>query len=231
MYIGIDGCKTGWIIAQIKDVDSQPIITLNVFKSLEDFTQAIDFKKITSIWIDIPIGLSQQSERLCDLLLRIALGKKASSAFVTPVRNAVFTESYQHACDENYKNVGKKISLQSWHICPKIKEIDNFLQHHPEFVFKMKESHPELIFKLNSSEEFESKKTTLGFEQRLNFLESKLYCSAQVNQFIKQFPRSKFAKDDVTDALILALSAYSSQKFGETYLGDNQFKIHLPNCL
>ena len=69
MYLGIDGCKYGWICAQLKN----EAISLKLIEHINDV------KNLNSklIFIDIPIGLGDQfNTRTIDFKLRKLLSKK-----------------------------------------------------------------------------------------------------------------------------------------------------------
>jgi len=156
------------------------------------------------------------------------LGKKGASVFTTPIRSAVYATSYQEASNLNFEQTGKKISIQSWNICPKIKQADEFLIQNSEFKPLFKESHPEYMFHSWHPNHFKSKKTEIGLIQRLEFLDSQLACFDVIDSFIKSHKRSLFAKDDVLDALALAFAAFQSNQQGVSYFGDGNFKIYFP---
>ena len=77
MYLGIDGCKYGWICAQLK----------NEAVSLTLLGHINEVKKVDSqrIFIDIPIGLGDQfNTRTIDFELRKLLSKKEKAVFLHP---------------------------------------------------------------------------------------------------------------------------------------------------
>jgi predicted RNase H-like nuclease len=171
-FIGIDGCKVGWAVVEIKnnsaaqqwrfdiipkienllDVYSFPYIEPSTYnKSLINPEQKI---KICKILIDIPIGLKESGplERKCDKDARKFLGpKRGCSVFRVPVRQTAYCDgNYEQASLINFKLTGKKISKQTYHICSKIREVDNFIEKtKPVFDITgiMHESHPEVVFK------------------------------------------------------------------------------------
>jgi len=229
VFYGIDGCKSGWILVSLQGTEAGIELNIQLLSSLYELKELLDFSTLFTIWIDIPIGLSETEERICDKQLRKALGKKGASAFATPIRSAVYASSYQDASSLNFEQTGKKISIQSWNICPKIKQADEFLHLNEEFKPFFKESHPEYLFQTWRPNYFESKKTETGFNQRLAFLETHLPCIYQVNSFIESHKRSLFAKDDVLDALALAFAALQSTTNGVSFWGDVKYQICFPS--
>ena len=77
MYLGIDGCKYGWICAQLKN----EAISLKLIEHINEV------KNLNSklIFIDIPIGLGDQfNTRTIDFKLRKLLSKKEKVVFLHP---------------------------------------------------------------------------------------------------------------------------------------------------
>ena len=101
--------------------------------------------------IDIPIGLpenTQQDAARPDKLLRKDLKGKASSVFSVPCRQAVEEQDRTKAKALNLSVLGRSLSEQSLGICASIRQVDHFLQRHPEWKNRLIESHPEYCFTL-----------------------------------------------------------------------------------
>lgn len=201
--VGIDGCKYGWIAACY---DDEQVL---LFK---DITQLmIHYANGYTLLIDIPIGLASKKckPRTCEKDARKALptGKK-SSIFPVPCREALHAGSYCEANTVNKLILGSGLSIQSWGIMPKIKEVDDMLIHNPLIRPHVKESHPEIAFQfLNRGIPLRyTKKSAEGINERLTILNmhdarsENLYNKALVN-----FRRKQVAKDDILDAMCLAL--------------------------
>jgi predicted RNase H-like nuclease len=206
--VGIDACKKGWIIIQI---DQNYSYKWDVISNIEEL-----FIESNPIYIDIPIGLADTNvKREIDQIAKSKLKPyKASSIFIPPNRNAIYASSYIEAKQINIKETGKSISIQSWNICPKIKEVDRFIQKikggNP-----FKESHPELCFTiLNAGKPLKSKKSAIeGQNDRLNLL-SKYYTKTLVlfNEISSNTLRKNVKPDDILDAMCLAISALISNE-------------------
>lgn len=121
-YIGVDGCKIGWFYTGMNHDNEWEIgASENIEKLWETHTDA------SLILIDIPIGLPFNEQRECDIEARKLLGKsKTSTVFPPPCREALSADSYKEPCEINKKILGKKISLQTYHISKKIKEMEMF---------------------------------------------------------------------------------------------------------
>ncbi len=204
IYAGIDGCKAGWII--VKHVDGN--YEFGIWERIEELVHANE--DVRRFLIDIPIGLGSLSHpRTIDQTLRRELGKRGSTVFNAPVREAVYAENYAEAKAKNLSVEGKSISIQSFNICSKIKEVDEFLIQNN--TIEMIESHPELCFKyLNGGEVVLSKKSTPeGVEERLNILNQyDSSISLLFKKILSETQRKQAKKDDILDAICLCLVNY-----------------------
>ena len=211
MYLGIDGCKYGWICAQLKN----EVISLKLIKHINEV------KNLNSklIFIDIPIGLGDQfNTRTIDFKLRKLLSKKRkSSVFTPPIREALEAPTYQLGNQINKSISGKGISIQAWNIGHKIKEVNQFLSQSHLYQKKMSESHPELCFELlNNSPLHHSKKTLLGMEERIRIINNYINISFQeIKDFAKECKSDRAKMDDIIDAVVLSLSAMRWEMSGK----------------
>ena len=152
--LGIDGCRAGWAVA----LEVEGVLKVRVFETL---AQMIEETGATRVVIDMPIGLPEHQDREVESLARARLGSRKASVFNVPVRSAVYAPTFEAACALNFEAKGKKISLQSWYLCPKIKELDGLLRHDESLRLRVFEGHPELAFAvLNGSPMLASKKIT-----------------------------------------------------------------------
>ena len=89
IYVGVDGCKAGWFSVLLSDNNYWEIDIFPDIKALWD-----NYRDSSLILLDIPIGLRENSniERLCDLEARKRLGKRRSSVFPVPCRQAVYMD-------------------------------------------------------------------------------------------------------------------------------------------
>lgn len=144
LSIGIDGFRGGWVVAVIDNTDRCEFHLVS--RMIHMITLLVGTPFILG---DIPIGLPDTPEdRECDLIARRLLGRpRASSVFPVPCREAIYSASYHEACELNLRVLGKSISLQSWLICGKIREVDELLASHPTLRGRIRESHPELCFR------------------------------------------------------------------------------------
>ena len=185
---GIDGTRKGWITAEY---------TGETWKI--EFYEKISEIEFDEALIDIPIGLPRDSTRKCDEDARDFLApKRHYSIFNCPVRDAVYANSYEEACDINEKKTGKRISKQAWNIVPKIREADKEAQRR-----NLKEAHPEVFFKsLDKDSVIESKSSKEGLRDRKEVL--KRFGDISM---IDDFEGKDVSEDDIIDAMVLSLGS------------------------
>lgn len=206
-FIGIDGCPQGWFAISF---DQNGNYDFNVFDHIDSLWQA--YQDSSLILIDIPVGLPHWRSRLCDVEARKRLGRRGASVFPAPSREAIYQPDYESAGKVNQKILGKKLSIQAWNICPKIKQVDQLMCNTEGAQQRIRESHPEICFWALAGGRSMSynKKTEPGFEERLlqlkkiTVLAEELYFKA-----IEKFKRKDLAKDDILDAIALAITAAS----------------------
>lgn len=208
LFLGVDACKRGWAVAAVgKDGG---LHSFWVETSFEKVLAAVKSASLTLI--DIPIGLkcSRSDERKCDREARKFLGKRRSSVFRVPVRQAVYAESREQGSKINCRYTGKGIGVQSWGIVKKIKEVDRVLSKDPALQSRVRETHPEVCFcGLNrGSPLLHSKRKEAGLDERLKIIQrfskgAKTECITA----LRKYPRSQLAMDDVLDAIAAAITA------------------------
>ena len=141
--IGIDGCRAGWLCVALENGTASHWISPN-FEDVLVREPSADL-----ILIDIPIGLLEggAEPRAPDAVARRLLGgKRASSVFSSPVRPLLSCSTYSEANALSRRLTGKGLAKQTWAIVPKIREVDQALRAHPEWIGRVREVHPELCF-------------------------------------------------------------------------------------
>jgi predicted RNase H-like nuclease len=135
--VGVDGCPGGWIAVIWGETISHRFFPS--FRGILDTEAAV-------IAVDMPIGLPNMSGRDAERLARANLGSRRSSVFTIPSRAAVMSETYAEACAINvqFSNPPRKIAKQTFHLFPKIREIDVLIT--PALQSRVYEVHPEAAF-------------------------------------------------------------------------------------
>lgn len=178
------------------------------------FEMATDSGGIVAI--DIPIGLSESKPRACDLAARSLLGPpRSSSVFPAPCRQTLAARSFADACELNFAACGRKTTLQTYYILPKIRAVDRAMT--PDLQDHVRESHPEVVFARLSGEGhglIQNKRNSKGQSQRRSLLEKRLGAVVDVDSIRDRFDRSRLQVDDLLDALacLVAASNIASRK-------------------
>ncbi|MDD3138345.1 MAG: DUF429 domain-containing protein [Lachnospiraceae bacterium] len=199
--IGIDGCKGGWIVAEIL----KGKLNFYKFSLLDEFVDKLSFD---SCLIDMVIGLQGTDQDIRpDSLARHEMKGRASTIFPAPCRSAVYGETKEERIARNVSVLGKKFTSQTDAIIPKIREVDLFLQNNKSYMNVIEESHPEVCFaRLKGSVLMSSKHTDEGIKERSEILSK--YVDGVCFTDIKELSSSmKCNMDDIADAVCLAIVA------------------------
>ena len=213
LIIGIDGCKSGWFSVwenQDKSIHSAVFSNLNELKNFfKNESQLI-------LGIDMPVVLSEVIPRQADQLARKLLSKKASSVFTAPTPEMLNQPNYEKASLVSKRLFGKSMSLQSWYLFPKIKDVQTMIHHEDMQIYEI---HPELSFRAMNNEQviLESKKTHEGFALR-NALLSMHFKNFIFEDIRNQHSRKDVMDNDILDALAVLWSAKRIQSNQASYL-------------
>lgn len=202
LIIGIDGCKSGWFAVWH---NQDGAIETAIFQSVSDLKNFFIETNQLIIGIDIPVILSELIPRQADQLARKLLSKKASSIFTAPTPEMLNQPNYEKASLVSKKLIGKSMSLQSWYLFPKIKDVQTIL--HCEDI-KVFEIHPELSFRAMNNEKviLESKKTHEGFKIRKSLL-NKHFLNLNFDTIRNKYQKRDVLDNDILDALVVLWSA------------------------
>lgn len=129
---GADGCRAGWVLATHEELRVVPRL------------DRAEIDGISVLGVDMPIGLPIDARRACDVEARRALGLRGSSVFPTPPRACLGTATHAAAVERARAAFGSGISIQAFHLLPKIAEVDALVD--PREPDRVIEVHPELSF-------------------------------------------------------------------------------------
>lgn len=224
-FVGIDGCKDGYLAVNITDDDFE----IKVFKNIGEI--CAKYSDSNTILIDMPIGLPKNTYDIRpETEGRKILSLRASCIFTVPCRQAVYEVDYYKANEINKAVLGKGLSKQSFSICRKIKEIDEFLNNAPEYKNRLLESHPEICFAMFNFDGtkaipiFESKKIEEGMERRLELLSRYYEKTGEIKELLYSDDKLKSIKNDIIDALCLAITGMLGYKNGFKTIPENPMK-------
>jgi predicted RNase H-like nuclease len=184
--LGVDGCRGGWIGALVtgRSVTWHHLATIGEALAMD----------ADAVGVDMPIGLPPTGRRACDLAAKAVLGRAHPRVFLAPPRGVLGATTYDQAGRLHRELTGGLgLSVQTWHLVPKIREVDAVADD-PRLV----EVHPELsLAELAGTGPLPSKKTAAGRAARVALLRGWL-------GDLGDLP----AGDDGVDALAVAWSAY-----------------------
>jgi predicted RNase H-like nuclease len=200
---GADGCKDGWVVAT-QDIGSGKTSTRRA-DSIQQICNTDE--ALVLLAIDVPIGLPDAGPRGCDIEARARLGRpRGSSVFPAPIRPMLSARSHAHACRIGRQCDGRGLTVQCWHILPKIREVDAYLREHPSDRTRIREVHPEVSFMLLAGRPMTYPKRQLaGRRERIALLEP-VFGDA-VLRAIENRKTIGAAPDDILDAFAALWSA------------------------
>ncbi|MFA1609684.1 DUF429 domain-containing protein [Halobellus rubicundus] len=198
--VGVDACPAGWV-ASVRDADGLRVETHESFASVaEAYPEG-------RILVDIPIGLPAGSRRRCDEVASDLLGCRGISVFYPPSERAVERDDYDAASDAHRADVGYGLSRQAFHIREEIREIAEVAGD--GYDGRIREAHPELCFAgLNGQPIAYAKSGERGRRLRRALLSDAVEgAEAAYADALERYPRSAVGRDDVLDAMVLAVAA------------------------
>lgn len=201
LYIGVDGCRNGWIAAVLDHGE----LRLENYESINSLVER--YPSFDAFLIDMAIGLRNHSDQVRpDDAARRELGVKGSSVFPIPSREAIYSNGEEAQKKANLRTLGKSLAKQSIAIIPKIREVDEFLNSHPEYNNRILESHPEVDFsRLNGSVLMSRKKEEPGTSERIAVL-SEFLDRKELFEIYDKAKELKCNQDDLIDAICLAVT-------------------------
>ncbi len=204
---GADGCRTGWVICR-RDTDGA--LDVRVVKTLAEACAGLSI-----LAVDMPIGFVDVTRpaRACEAEARKLLPGKASSVFPTPCRPVLACTTHADANAASRK-LGIGINQQTFHLFPKMREVDQLLRARPGLKRIVYEAHPELAFaRMNDGKPVLSKKRKLeGYAERRQLL-AKHGFACPVEHL------SGAARDDILDAIAVCRTAVLIAERKATRLG------------
>jgi predicted RNase H-like nuclease len=200
--LGVDGWRGAWVGALL---DGRSVRLL----ALRDVAAVLAVPGADVVAIDMPIGLSEDGARACDVLARELLTATgaASSVFPSPVRAVLHARDYAHARELSRAATGgvRAPSAQTFMLVPAIRALDDALGTPP--TDRVVEVHPELAFRCGLGGVTDRKGTARGTVQRLRALRAVM----DVEEALAGAPVGV----PVVDALDACAAAWSAQRLAE----------------
>lgn len=206
MYVGVDGCRRGWVAVGLTDDGFE---RGGLFDTFAEVMGA--HANATAIGVDMPLGLIEGGSRAADAAARRGLPGQASSVFSAPVRGVLEARDYTDARRISLEACGKSLSKQAFNLVVKIAEVDAFVDHP-----RLYEVHPELSFRLLGGRRLLGKKTWGGLCERLSLLRGE---GIEIPYDLGG--AGAVGIDDVVDAAVAAWSARRiARQVDESFSGD-----------
>ena len=207
MIGGADGCRTGWVVCRR---DGGGTLDIRVVKTLAEACEGLSI-----LAIDMPIGFVDLPRpcRQCEGEARRLLPGKASSVFPTPCRPALACTTHADA-NAVSKALGVGLNQQTFHLFPKMREVDELLRAKPKLKRIVYEAHPELAFaRMNGGKPVLSKKRQPdGYAERHRLLARHGF-PCHVDRL------AGAARDDILDAIAVCRTALLIAQRQATRLG------------
>ena len=202
--VGVDGCRTGWVCA---GWDGRHWV-LVLIPSLEDL---LPLAPSAIVYIDMPIGLSENGVRACDQAARRQLGR-ARAVYSLRRRVWRWKAAYADINSESKLRYGRGVSKQAFYLLPKIRELELILSRTDVSASNWYETHPELCFSaLNNGVPMRhNKKSEAGRSERLAILERVLRepgVMSMYGSFAAEVPRARCQLDDIVDSLVCVVAS------------------------
>ncbi|MGY1673272.1 DUF429 domain-containing protein [Geodermatophilus sp. SYSU D00710] len=157
--LGVDGWRGRWVGALL---EGRSVRLLD----LPDAAAVLAVPGVEVVAVDMPIGLSDDGPRACDVAARARLGRAGSSVFPAPVRAVLGARDYAHARELSVAATGgRSLSAQVFRLTGSIRALDDALGDPP--ADHVVEAHPELAFRALDPAVADPKVTARGLAQRL----------------------------------------------------------------
>lgn len=203
LFVGVDGCKGGWVAASINNRQLY-------LKKYNDFSKMVfEIAQFDGMLVDMVMGLPsniEQYEKRPDGIAR-KIVPRTSTVFAVPSRQAVYEFTKEKQKEANLSAVGKSLSEQTIAIIPKMREVDEFLLSNEKYVNVIRESHPEACFARLSGGFLMTKKSEKGgIADRVQVLS--MFLQDLSVEYVRKFAKKLGCKpDDILDAICLAVTA------------------------
>jgi predicted RNase H-like nuclease len=210
LVAGADGCQPGWAVV-LKDISCRkpPEALL-----CRDMATLLKHPKLPAmIAVDMPIGLPHRvgpGGRGPEAELRTYLGERKASLFSIPSRAAIYAEDFAAACEASLatSEPPRKISIQAYHLFPKVRELDELIRADMGLSFIIRECHPEGAFMvmnkrepLSEPKKIKSAINDAGIRQRKKLL---MEVAGFSEEFLSSKPPRGVGLDDFIDACACA---------------------------
>ncbi|MCC6129973.1 MAG: DUF429 domain-containing protein [Acidobacteria bacterium] len=194
---GIDGWRGGWVAVVLDGHGTGPAV-----RTFETFEEGLSvLADVAYMGVDIPMGLTDDGLRPCDIEARKLLGSRRSTLFLVPPREVLMAPDYKTA--KRLSEPGRKPSLQMFGLREKILDVKKALDGLSPTV-RVFEAHPELSFlEMTNGTPLAPKKSWNGLFRRVALLrEAGIELPAEL-----PLAEGLVPPDDILDAAAVAWTA------------------------
>jgi predicted RNase H-like nuclease len=193
--IGVDAAARGWLAIVLRD---GVVAGSRWARTVRELLDA--YPDVTTIGIDIPIGLPRAMVRPADAAAKRFVGAKmAASVFPVPPESVLRAALHADAVAIARRDLGHGISRQSHGLAGRIFEVAEIAAQDP----RLFEVHPEVSFAALAERPLRySKHTWAGLIERLDLLRD-----AGIHMPMEIDGGARVAPDDAVDAAVAAWSA------------------------
>jgi predicted RNase H-like nuclease len=200
--LGVDGWRGAWVGALLEGRSV-------TFLDLRSIADVLAVPGADVVAVDMPIGLSEDGVRACDVRARDLLRPHGagSSVFPTPVRAVLATDDYAEAraLSRAATDPPRAPSAQAFQLVKAIRALDDALGEPP--LEHVHEVHPELAFRALDERVFDPKVTARGLAQRLAALRPVMDVDAALLDAPPRVP--------AVDALDACAAAWSARRIAD----------------
>jgi predicted RNase H-like nuclease len=199
--LGVDGWRGRWAGVLLEGRSVRLLV-------LDDVPAVLAVPGVDVVGIDMPIGLSDDGVRACDVAARAALRGRGAvgSVFPAPVRAVLAAEDYAQARQLSVAATGgRSLSAQSFQLVRSIRSLDDALGDPPDP--RVHEVFPELAFRALDERVLDPKSSARGHAQRLRALTAVM----DVLDALAEAP----AGLPVVDALDACAAAWSARRIAD----------------
>nr|WP_255496932.1 DUF429 domain-containing protein [Nocardiopsis sp. FR6] len=154
--VGVDACRKGWLAVRLVDGRFRDARLCGLLEE----AAAESGPKVVSV--DIPLGLTDEGWRECDLCVPALLGPRAHSVFRIPPRAVVEAADYTAANALCRKMLGGGLARQAHALFPKILKADRIRRSGADHLYEV---HPELSFRTMAGAPLRSAKRTWNVQE------------------------------------------------------------------
>jgi predicted RNase H-like nuclease len=195
-FVGLDGFRHGWVAVRIEGRKRE----LRFLSAAEEIL-AWPFARAA---IDIPIGLPEDGDRICDVEARKLIAPHRSRVFLGARRWILDCTTLAEANRTARRRGQKGVSAQLFCLRSKIAEIDALVCHAGQD--RIRETHPEVVFRrLNGWNPLAPKKTPQGAALRHQLLERDGF--RDLGAWLARRIGTGAKPDDILDACACAIAA------------------------